>query len=301
MRLPIVEYPKIVTASLKHFGPVFQTAAQRQHFCRYVTGLIAGDKGTVQAISNLFLDKPDQSVLNKFVTQEEWSETELNERRIELELARLQRRPVSARAGRLIIDDTLAQHKKGAIEGLAYLKDHTLNRYVWAHDVVTAHYVNRQDQFPVDLRLYQQFRVKYEAQRLRQLTEQVAATPTQTGYQQLLVEWLSYRWRQQNFKTKTTLASEMVQAAVGGGLPFQLVLWDSWFSRRPLIEQVEHLGKDWIGGCPKDRKVLYEGQWQPLVSFIKAIPADAYRPVKLNDQLYWLFAKNLPAQSVFLK
>jgi hypothetical protein len=264
-----------------------------------VTGLMVGDKGTVQAISNLFLDRPDQSVLNKFVTQEDWSETELNERRVEFELARLHRRPVSARSGRLIIDDTLAQHKKGAIEGLAYLKDHNLNRYVWAHDVVTAHYVNRQDQFPVDLRLYQQFRVKVEAERLRQLAEQVASAPTSAAYQQLLVELLSYRWRQQNFKTKTTLASEMVQAAVRWGLPFHLVLWDSWFSRRPLIEQVEQLGKDWIGGCPKDRKVLAHGQWQQLKTFIKAIPADAYRPVKINDHLYWLFAKNLPAQ--FLK
>ena len=299
MRLPIVEYSKTVTASLKHFGPVFQTVAQRRHFCQYVTGLIAGDKGTVQALNNLFLNKQDQSVLNKFVTQEEGSESELNKRRVEFELARLYRRPVSARAGRLIIDDTLAQHKQGAIEGLAYLKDHTLNRYVWAHDVVTAHYVNRQDQFPVDLRLYQQFRVKYEAKRLRQLAEQVMAVPTLTGYQQLLVELLSYRWRQQNFKTKTSLASEMVQAAVRWGLPFQLVLWDSWFSRRPLIEQVEQAGKDWIGGCPKDRKVLYQGQWQPLESFIKSIGADAYRPVKINNQLYWLFAKNLPAQ--FLK
>jgi len=299
MRLPIVEYPRIVTASLKHFGPVFQTAAQRQHYCQYVTGLMAGDKGTVQAISNLFLNKPDQSVLNKFLTQEKWSETELNERRIEFELARLHRRPVSARVGRLIIDDTLAQHKKGAIEGLAYLKDHSLNRYVWAHDVVTAHYVNRQDQFPVDLRLYQQFRVKYERQRLQQLLEQVRADPTRIGYQQVLLELLSYRWRQQNFKTKTTLASEMVQAAVGWGLPFHLVLWDSWFSRRPLIEQVEQLDKDWIGGCPKDRKVLYQGRWQQLQTFIKTIPTDAYRPAKINDHLYWIFAKNLPAQ--FLK
>ena len=60
MRLPIVEYPKIVSASLKRFGPVFQTVAQRRHFCQYVTGLIAGDKGTVQAINHLFLDQQDQ-------------------------------------------------------------------------------------------------------------------------------------------------------------------------------------------------------------------------------------------------
>lgn len=296
MRLPIVEYPKIVTTSLKHFGPAFQTAAQRQHFCQYVTGLMAGDKGTVRAISNLFLGRPDQSVLNKFVTQEEWAELELNERRIEFELARLYRRPISAKAGRLIIDDTLVHHKRGAIEGLAYLLDHTIDRYVWAHNIVTAHYVNRQDQFPVDLRFYQQFRVKYENKRLQQTVEQLMAVPSLSGYRQYLVELLSYRCRQQAFQTKTELASELVQAAVGWGLPFQIVLWDSWFSRKPLIEQVEKANKDWIGGCPKDRKVLYQGRWQHLETFITHVSAEAYQPVKINNHLYWLFAKNLPAQ-----
>ncbi len=100
MRLPIVEYPKIVRASLKHFGSAFQTGAQRRHYCQYVTGLMAGDKGTVQAINHLFLGTQDQSVLNKFLTQEEWSEVELNERRIVFELARLNCRPISAKAGR---------------------------------------------------------------------------------------------------------------------------------------------------------------------------------------------------------
>jgi hypothetical protein len=296
MRLPIVEYPKIVTASLKHFGPVFQTGAQRRHFCQYVTGLIAGDKGTVQAINNLFLGHPDQSVLNKFLTQEKWAEVELNERRIEFELARLYRRPISAKAGRLIIDDTLAHHKKGAIEGLAYLLDHSIDRYVWAHNVVTAHYVNRQDQFPVDFRPYHQFRVKYENKRLQQAVEQLATAPTLSGYRQYLVDLLSYHGRQQAFQTKTKLASELVRAAVRWGLPFQIVLWDSWFSRKPLIEQVEKVGKDWIGGCPKDRKVLYQGRWQHLATFITHVTAEAYQPVKINNHLYWLFAKNLPAQ-----
>jgi hypothetical protein len=299
VRLPIVEYPSIVTASLKHFGPAFQTGTQRQHYCRYVTGLMAGDKGTVQAISDLFLDHPDQSVLNKFMTQEEWSEVELNERRIEFELARLHRRPISAKAGRLIIDDTLAHHKQGAIEGLAYLKDHTIERFVWAHDVVTAHYVNRQDQFPVDFRLYHQFRVKHENKIRHQVGHQAAIAGGLADYRRYLVQLLSYRWRQQAYQSKSKLAAELVQEAVRWAIPFELVLWDSWFSRRPLIDQVEQVGKAWIGGCPKDRKVLYQGQWQQLETFIKAIPAEAYQPVRINNHLYWLFAKNLPAQ--FLK
>ena len=139
MRLPIVQYPLVVYKSLGHFGSVFQSPEQCKHFCEYVTGLMAGDKGTVQAINNLFLDRNDQSALNKFLTQAKWDETELNRRRVELELARLHQRPVSAKAGRLLMDDTLMCHQQGASEGLAYLKDHTLNRYVWAHNVVTAH------------------------------------------------------------------------------------------------------------------------------------------------------------------
>lgn len=56
----------------------------------------------------------------------------------------LHRRPVTSQAGRLLINDTLAHHTKCRIEELAYLKDHTLNRCVGAHNVVTS-YVDRAD------------------------------------------------------------------------------------------------------------------------------------------------------------
>ena len=79
---------------------------------------------------------------------------DLNHRRVRYELERLHRRPISAQAGRLIIDDTLAHHTKCSMEGLAYLRDHAIGRNVWAHDVITSYYVNRSDQFPVDIRLY---------------------------------------------------------------------------------------------------------------------------------------------------
>jgi hypothetical protein len=65
MRLPIVQFPNIVANNLSHFAPVFSTEEQKKHFCEYVTGLIAGDKATVTAINALFLNKNDQSSLNK--------------------------------------------------------------------------------------------------------------------------------------------------------------------------------------------------------------------------------------------
>ena len=162
MRVPIVEYPQIVRQNLPQFEPVFANKNQVKHFCEYVTGLIAGDKATVKAINALFLNKNDQSALNKFLTQASWDETKLNHRRVLFELERLNRRPISAAAGRLIIDDTLAHHTKCGMDGLAYLLDHTIGRNVWAHNVLTSYYVNRSDQFPIDFRLYLQFNRKYE-------------------------------------------------------------------------------------------------------------------------------------------
>ncbi len=132
MRIPMVQHPRIVTDNLSWFRSEFATQEQEKHFCEYVTGLIAGDKATVAAINGLFLNSNDQSALNRFLTQAKWDEEGVNRRRVTYELARLGRRPVSAEAGRLILDDTLAHHTRCSMEWLAYLRDHSINRNVWA-------------------------------------------------------------------------------------------------------------------------------------------------------------------------
>jgi hypothetical protein len=298
MRLPIVQFPRIIAENLAYFAPVFQTAEQRKHFCEYVTGLIVGDKATIRAINALFLNKNDQSSLNKFMSQAEWPEDELNYRRVQYELDRLHRRPVSATAGRLIVDDTLAHHTACCIEGLAYLRDHRLGHNVWAHDVVTSYYVNRSDQFPVDLRLYNQFNRKYEQQVLDRIGVEIQAEPSLANYRQYLASLVSYHYRQQLYRSKTVLAAELVDQAVAWELPFSVVLFDSWFLRWPLVEAIDRHHKDWIGACPKDRLVLAQGRWLQLQAYIQTIPATAYRPCKIGSHLYWAFSKVLPMKNL---
>ena len=294
MRLPIVQFPNVVVNNLAYFAPVFSTEEQVKHFCEYVTGLIAGDKATITAINELFLNKNDQSALNKFMTRAIWDEREMNRLRVQLELVRLHRRPVSSRAGRLILDDTLAHHTECSMEGLAYLKDHALKRYVWAHDVVTSYYLNRADQFPVDFRLYLQFRKKRELATLREAAAILATSPTLEGYHQYLVDLLSFYQRQQTFRTKIQLAADLVREAVRWGLPFDVVLFDTWFCRKPLINVIEEEHKDWVGGCPKDRNVLFKNRWIQLQEYIRTIPAEAYRPYQVGQNVYWAFTKVLP-------
>jgi hypothetical protein len=298
MRLPIVQFPRIVIENLGYFAPVFQTTEQQKHFCEYVTGLMAGDKATIKAINALFLNKNDQSSLNKFMTQAQWSEEELNERRVQFELERLHRRPVSETAGRLIVDDTLAHHTRCSMEGLAYLRDHRLGHNVWAHNVVTSYYVNRSDQFPVDIRLYHQFNRKYEQQVVDRMGAKVQAEPSLSNHRQYLATLLSYHYRQQLYRPKTQLGAELVGQAVAWHLPFAVVLFDSWFLRWPLIEAIQRQHKDWVGACPKDRLVLVQNRWRQLQHYIQTIPASAYRPYKVGSHLYWAFSKVLPMKNL---
>ena len=287
MRVPIVEYPEIVRQNVPQFEPIFANKNQVKHFCEYVTGLIAGNKATIQAINALFLNKNDQSALNKFLTQAAWDEAGLNQRRVQFELERLQRRPVSASAGRLIIDDTLAHHTKCGIAGLAYLLDHSLNRNVWAHDVITSYYLNRSDQFPVDFRLYLQFNRKYEEAQLQKQAAKLSSQSDLPTYRQYLTALLSYHFRQQTYRPKAELAAELVQQALQWELPFRVVLFDSRFLRWSLVSVLEQFQLDWVGG-----------RWCQLQEYIRTIPAEAYRPYQIGAHLYWAFTKVLPMQNL---
>jgi len=298
MRVPIVEYPEIVRQNLPRFRPVFANKNQTKHFCEYVTGLIAGDKATIQAINDLFLNKNDQSALNKFLTQAAWDEDKLNQLRVKFELERLHRRPVSASAGRLIIDDTLAHHTKCGMPALAYLLDHSIGRNVWAHDVITSYYLNRSDQFLIDFRLYLQFNRKYEDAQLQKQARKLASKSDLQAYRQRLTSLLSYHYRQQTYRPKAELAAELVQQAVDLQVPFSVVLFDSWFLRWNLISALDRLHLDWVGGCPKNRKVLVQGKWCQLQEYIRTIPAEAYRPYRIGEHLYWAFTKVLPMQNL---
>ncbi len=158
--LPILEFPGVVTRHANHFDSLFHNSQQQQHFREYVSGLILADQATIDAINNLFVERNDQSALNKFVTQAIWNEEELNRRRVQLEVQSLERDRLTAHHGYLIIDDTLTHHVGQHIQLIAKLWDHAEQRYTWAHNLVTSFYVNGAHRFPVNFRLWSQFQEK---------------------------------------------------------------------------------------------------------------------------------------------
>jgi len=78
----IVEPPRIVQDAVREFGDLFSCEPARRHFAEYLTGLMIAERKTVLGIHREFAQIADQSCLNRFITEVEWDEAELNERRL---------------------------------------------------------------------------------------------------------------------------------------------------------------------------------------------------------------------------
>ncbi|MEM2990715.1 MAG: hypothetical protein QXQ02_05980 [Halobacteria archaeon] len=73
--LPVVEYPQMVRKYAPYFQELF-SSQQFKHFREYLTGLITCENITIAAMNERFVDRNDQSALNKFLTPAKWDEME---------------------------------------------------------------------------------------------------------------------------------------------------------------------------------------------------------------------------------
>ena len=135
----IVEFPNVVREAMDKFSDLFTYEPQRRHFGEYLTGLIVAENKSVTGINGEFVETTDQSCLNRFLTQSDWDESQLNERR----LVWLQQDPTTAysKRGTIAIDNTLIDHDGKFIKDVGWFWDHAEERYKIAHDYLFANYV----------------------------------------------------------------------------------------------------------------------------------------------------------------
>ena len=79
----IVALPQVVEELLVQFGDIFPNEPARVHFAEYITGLLVAEHKTVSGIAREFADAPDQSCLNRFLTESPWEPSRLNQQRLE--------------------------------------------------------------------------------------------------------------------------------------------------------------------------------------------------------------------------
>jgi SRSO17 transposase len=316
MQLPIVAPAPLVTNHSGAFRDLFNNRRQFRHFENYLTGLTVLPNKSLANIARCILESADKSNLSRFFSEAEWDEAAINQRRVEYLLAQTEKVRGRAKAGRLIVDDTLCEHVGSLFEYVDQHYNHGDNRYPLAHNLVTSHYVNGPVRFPVDLRQYRRYEEITQWERFvhqhlpqRQIpkSKRERAKFHKEVDPTLLLdpEFLALH---EQFRTKIALAMELIEKAIERGLPFEVVLFDGWYLAEELIEVLKGYQKDWVSILKKNRKletnsfVLKDKEGQPIQlagphikveALVPLIPANAYRSVTIDDKTYWCFSLNL--------
>ncbi len=254
MVLPIVTPAPVVVSHGDAFRDLFDNQCEFRHFQNYLTGLMVLDNKSMANISNCILNSADKTNLSRFFREAPWREKEMNDRRVDymLEQTAPQRHP--AKTSSFILDDTLCEHVGSLFEYVDRHYDHCDNRYPIAHNLVTSFYLSGAVRFPVDARLYRRYEeiTQWEAfvqQHFPQREipkEKKARQRLHKAVDETLLDDPAFVLLHKQFKTKISLAQELIQSAIDRRIPLQTVLMDSWYLSAELVKTLAEQKKDWV-------------------------------------------------------
>jgi hypothetical protein len=130
----------------------FFTKPPYRNFCRTMTGLIVAGEGEhdMKSINELFVDRKDQSTLNRFITASKWDVEAVAREGVELLLDKAAHNPDTEIK---IIDDTVCRKYSQRTEMVCYNHSSTMGT-VLSHDYVSSLIVNNGAAATDGLRLY---------------------------------------------------------------------------------------------------------------------------------------------------
>ena len=256
--LPIASYPSVVEDFLPKVKNGF-SKPQLKQFTRYLTGLIVCDNKTVTAINNSFVGHNDQSALNNWLTDSDWSEEKLDHARKQLIKEELNAK--NNKNGVLIIDDTL-NHKTGKhMDGVDIHFDHAQGKTALGHQLVTSHLACGKYSLPLGFELYQR------------------------------------NEDQADFKSKNELAQVLISKAFADGFCFDCVVMDVWYFNFENTSYIESLAKDWVSGCKINRIIQTGEGYVSLFDYLQTLPKEEFKKVSVKttkgERCFWTFAKNV--------
>lgn len=260
--LPITAHPQLLKKYCPQFAPLF-TQPSYNHFLNYLTGLITVPTPNVSKISSWIYQGKDQSSLNRLLTKNDWESSEVNTKR--LDLLQTNKKIAWKKEGVVCIDDTFSEKTGKTMEAVGWYKSHTGEKeYILAHNFVYSHYVDSEAQYPLDFLLY----VKEK---------------------EIVKQKLS-----KTFKSKITLAKELVDTSEKRGIEANLYAFDSWYFSKELTDHIESYGKDWISIAKLNRVVLWNGNNIKLGDFVtKTIPWKSYKRLEVKGKIFWYFTKTV--------
>lgn len=263
--IPLVAFPELVEHYAPYFVGVFSDEAFIQ-FKRYISGLIVSENKTVEGINRLFVhESRNQSSLNRLLTESPFSLVGVNQGRLSLlnSLPGTKLKP----KGVLSVDDTLLTHYGHHFEQIAKLYDHTQDRYVWAHNLVTLHYSDDQTDYPVLFELWRPANLETIEQGLRaigiKLKESKQALKSSDPHkwrQYLLGVWRRHQNKAEVvalYDSKLRIAERQLQQWVQMYPSLKLsATFDSWYTQPGFCHFIDQLGLPYVGTLTDETELV---------------------------------------------
>ncbi len=287
---PLVEFPELVQHYAPYFEKVFSAEAFIQ-FKRYISGLIVSENKTVDGINRLFVfESRNQSSLNRLLTESPFSLEDLNQARLKLlgSLPGTQIKP----HGVLSVDDTLLVHYGEHFDQIAYPKDPTTGRYVWAHDLVNLHYSDDDTDYPALFQLWKPTDVDKLERGLVAAGIQLKASK-QTLKTEAPHKWRNYLqgvWRRNQhrpevaalYQSKLIIAEQLLRQWLTAHPELKLpVTFDNWYTQPGFCRYLDKtLHLPYVGTLADDDQVLLKGGPQRLAQFAEHLKGEHLAAMK---------------------
>lgn len=287
--MPLVEIPPFVDQYAQHYQDLF-SPEQLEHFKRYLTGLFVSENKTIQAINGLFVvHTRNQSSLNRFFTEYWWSTTAVNERRLHVLGQDPATRPKKHAV--LIIDDTHNEKYGHHFPLLGKWFIPSADRYGLSHNVVTIHYADRHEDYPLDLRWYAQMDIEQtvhwlEHHDIKYRPDVLARKKKESQKRKYLGDILK-RVRSAHpdwevpYPSKLDLACQLIDEAVAQGYTYPVV-FDSWYTCQQVCHHIAQKGMIYVGTVEPDSGVYLKGHWVSLQEWHRQLPEKAFEPVRFR-------------------
>jgi DDE superfamily endonuclease len=278
--LPLVAFPEMVEHYAPHFAEVFSAEALIQ-FKRYISGLMVSENKTVDGINRLFVQESrNQSSLNRLLTVSPVGLSEVNQAR----LAMLDSVPGTRLKpkGVLSVDDTLLSHYGHHFDQIAKLYDHTQDRYVWAHNLVTLHYSDEQTDYPALFELWRPADLEAIEQglgrvgiKLKESKQAFKSRDPAKWRQYLLGVWRRHQNKPEVgalYDSKLRIAERLLQQWVELYPDLKLaVTFDSWYTQPGFCHFIDRLGLAYVGTLTDEAELVLRTGRERLDNFAQRL------------------------------
>ena len=312
MQLPIVAPAPLVTEHAQAFRPLFNDCRQYEHFENYLTGLMVLENKSLANISRCILTSADKTNLSRFLSESPWSPAQVNDTRLEYLLSQTICLRQPPRDSSLLLDDTLCEHVGSLFEYIDRHYNHSHGTYPLAHNLVTSHYLSGAVRFPVDFQLYRRYETvtDWESFVEQYFPDQPIPKNAQARaklHRQLdpfLMKDPEFAWLHRGFWTKVEIGKVLIDQAIERQIPFQTVLFDSWYLSAEFVAHLTEKKKDWVSLLKVNRnleayslrlrdvdghRIQFTDPHIKVEDLVPLIPKTAFHPVHIEPHTYWCF------------